>query len=187
MLAPPCGSFSSVNASVSRTHEDPWGLQEQPSAKARISVDCGNSCARAALRVIRALEQYQIPWILEHPRSSRLWWTEQFRAFAAKSHISVVHCHQCQFGARWRKATSFMCSRFDDIEVQQLGLRCSGRHACSKTGKAHITLQGLAPCGKPWTSLAAGYPKKLYKTLAKLLLAHARSSINVFPVPRNSS
>ena len=57
MLAPPCGSWSLSNSSVHRTHTDPWGQGSQPSSKARVSVDLGNSCALAALEIIRPLEQ----------------------------------------------------------------------------------------------------------------------------------
>ena len=119
--------------------------------------------------------------MLEHPRTSRIWWTDEFRALAQCPHIFLVHGHQCQYGARWRKATSFLCSRFDRDELTQLELRCNGRGTCSRTGKPHITLRGKAPGGLPWTSLAAGYPKGLYQILAKLLLAHARDSVELFP------
>ena len=65
-LAPPCGSFSLINASVRRSSTDPWGLGPQQSERARASVNLGNRCRKSAIKIIHWLEREHIPWILEH-------------------------------------------------------------------------------------------------------------------------
>ena len=74
VVDPPCGSFSLINASVCRSEPDPWGNGPQINDKAKASIAIGNKCMRAAFQIITCLEKRKIPWILEHPVSSRAWY-----------------------------------------------------------------------------------------------------------------
>ena len=170
MLAPPCGSFSAINRFSMRTRDDPWASRVQHDTPYMVeSVRVGNACMRAALRIIRILERHKIPWILEHPLTSRAWWVPAFSSLRRKAHIEFVILDQCQLGTPWRKATGLLCSRIDN--TARLAKRCVGRRGlCSRTKKQHITLRGAAPCGRNWTSIASPYPPRLNHSLAFCLV-----------------
>ena len=135
---------------------------------------------RAALRIIRILERHKIPWILEHPLTSRAWWIRAFGRLLEKEHIEFVVLDQCQYGTPWKKATGLLCSRIDS--TARLGHRCGGlrNNKCSRTGKAHIVLRGADPkSGKNWTSIASPYPAKLNRALAFCLVDSFRHRFSV--------
>ena len=52
-LAPPCGSFSIINASVCRSESEPWGNGPQRYHKAKASISIDNKCMRAAIQIIK--------------------------------------------------------------------------------------------------------------------------------------
>ena len=56
-LAPPCGSFSLINASVRRSSADPWRLGPQQSERARASINLGNRCMKSATMIINWLKR----------------------------------------------------------------------------------------------------------------------------------
>ena len=97
MLAPPCGSFSAISRYAHQTRNDPWATSVTHETEyMRCSVAAGNKCMRAAFRLIRLLERHQVPWILEHPRSSRAWWIPTLVHLEQQSHITKTVLHQCQ-------------------------------------------------------------------------------------------
>ena len=171
-LAPPCGSFSLINRSVSRSKCDPWGLGPQESEKARASVTVGNRCMKAAIQIIKWLEQEKVPWIMEHPLSSRAWYIPFFNTLLRKDHVVALDLDQCQYGVPWRKSTRLICSRIDPCSFERLNKRCRkdefGR--CGRTHKFHIQLRGTHPSGVPWTSIASPYPKCLARHIAFSLM-----------------
>ena len=171
MLAPPCGSFSAINRFSGRSRSDPWAANVvHDTAYMTESVRVGNRCMRAALRIIRILERHRIPWILEHPLTSRAWWIPALEALKRQPHIQFLKLDQCQYGTPWRKATGLLASRIDCVE--RLSRRCCGRgNVCSRTQKPHIVLRGADPrSGKNWTSIASPYPAKLNRSLAYALV-----------------
>jgi len=175
LLAPPCGSFSSANCNVVRTRSDPWGINYQATPKAREFVTIGNRCMKAALSIIHALEAKGIPYILEHPRTSRAWWLPALRRLLRRWHVFCVHLDQCQYGTRWKKATSLLCSRIDICSASRLQKVCHAHKGlCSRTGRPHIQLRGSHPSGVPWTSIAAAYPPGLANDMAHCLVEHVR-------------
>ena len=171
-LAPPCGSFSIINASVRRSSDDPWGLGPQSTDKARASVSLGNSCMKSAIQIIRWLEKKQIPWILEHPQTSRAWYLPFFIQLLQKRHIVACDLDQCQYGTKWRKSTRLITSRIDANHLSRLTRRCSRdeKGFCGRSHCPHIQLRGTHPSGKPWTSLASAYPRSLADNVAFCLL-----------------
>ena len=175
MLALPCGSFSGINRFAGRSRRDPWASQYKHETPYMVeSVAAGNRCMRAELRIIRILERHEIPWILEHPLTSRAWWLPAFDALRRKAHVEFIVFDQCMYGTPWKKATALLCSRIDNSA--RLSHRCSGRRGtCSRTSKAHITLRGADPkSGKNWTAIASPYPAKLNRSLAFALVDSAR-------------
>ena len=177
MLAPPCGSFSAINRFSGRSRQDPWAAKFCHATEyMRLSVATGNRCMRAALQLIRIFEKHKVPWILEHPRTARSWWLPQLQRIASLAHVSTVYLEQCQFGTKWKKSTTLLCSGISDQNLVRLGKRCHGRrNLCSRTWKPHIVLRGAAPCGRNWTSIASPYPSSLNRSLAFCLIDDFRS------------
>ena len=95
----------------------------------------------------------------------------------AETSVQKITCHQCAFGTRWRKATSFLCGNMAPEDLTKLSKTCGGRRTCVFTGKPHIVLQGSAPnTGVRWTAIAAAYPTKLCRVLASLLVQQELSN-----------
>ena len=178
MLAPPCSSFSIMNQSVSRSREDPWGTSIQPSYSAWQKIQAGNACARAAFKIINRCLAANIPWALEHPRSSRLWHTPQAKRLLQRPHVFLVHLDQCQFGTPWRKATSIMCGNVCEQDLVHVQKRCrpNRHHCCSRPGKRHVVLQGQHASGIPMTAIAAAYPPKLAQAIVTVLTSNLRAT-----------
>ena len=176
MVAPPCSSWSMMNRSVSRTHSDPWGVNGQPSPVAFEKVKVGNSCARAALRIIRDCNKFNLPWALEHPRSSRLFWTREFQNLMQQDNVIICDLDQCQYGTPWRKSTRVLVGNVPEQDCIYLFKKCfSGRdRCCSRSGKRHVILQGKHPSGLNWTAIAAAYPRKLSEALVRTLTSNLR-------------
>jgi len=175
-LAPPCGSFSSSNTQVSRTLDDPWGQNPQSCPAAVLSVAKGNHCMRATLSIIKSLEAKHIPWILEHPRTSKCWYIVYLKRLLQRLHITACYLDQCAYGTRWKKATTLLCSRIDECSLARLQKRCPYQRngICTFTCKKHIVLRGRHPSGVPWTSIAAAYPKALARDIAFVLCEELR-------------
>lgn len=179
MLAPPCSSFSRARdrTSVIRTAQKPWGVPKHILSDAdALRVQVGNRCVRAALRMIRALERHQVPWILEQPLTSRMWDLGPFRQLRKQSHIAFESLHQCQYGTRWRKATGLLCSRVDPFDRDRLSKMCGGKSGvCSRTGQRHLQLSGRDPkSNRLWTQIAEPYPTRLCEALAFAVLGRWR-------------
>ena len=176
MLAPPCSSFSVARdrTCVIRTKEHPWGLPKQfLSLVDQEKVRVGNNCFRAAIRIIRWLNEHSIPWILENPASSKCWYLPQLRKLENSPNCTVVISDFCQFGTLWRKRTKFLCGNLDTQDVARIGRLCQGRGTCDRTGRPHFQLTGSNHKGVPWTRIAQPYPAQLCKQLAFALTAPA--------------
>ena len=174
-LAPPCGSFSAINRFAGRTHADVWASDVKHKTPYMVeSVRVGNQCMRAGLRLIRVFERHRVPWILEHPLTSRAWWIPALKRLRDLPHVDFIVLDQCQYGTAWRKATGLLCSRINCQE--RLSKRCTGRrNLCSRTRQPHIVLRGADPkSGRNWTSIASPYPQKLNRSLAFALVDAAR-------------
>ncbi len=179
MLAPVCTSFSVARdrTKVIRNKQYPWGiLREQLTEKEWQSILLGNRCFRACLRIMRILDQYRIPYILENPASSKAWFLPPVQSHIRQSHVQFITCDFCQFGARWKKPRSFICGHVDPLDLVRLGRRCSGRGCCSRTGRPHVQLTGSHHTGIPMTKFAEPYPTSLCTTLSHILTAHVHTA-----------
>ncbi len=174
MLAPPCSSFSPARdrTSVIRTKDYPWGLPGL-SEKENEAVRLGNRCMRAALRIIRWLDFWKIPWIFEQPHCSKAWFTPELIALQNADHTHVLVTDFCQFHTQWRKRTRLLAGNVDWNDFQRCGRLCTGKHGvCSRSNRLHFQLTGSNPQGVPWTRIAQPYPHKLCRQLAHSLTAH---------------
>ena len=68
-LWPPCGSFGPAGnrRKAIRSAESAWGLDAAAlTDREALRIQVGNDTMKAAFTVIRALQRYQVPWMLEH-------------------------------------------------------------------------------------------------------------------------
>lgn len=174
MLAPPCSSFSPARdrTCVIRSKEFPYGLANLSDKDAE-KVRVGNLCFKSAFRIIRVLNKYNVPWILENPHSSKCWYLPEFRKLMSLSSVHVRVTDFCCYGTKWRKRTRLLIGNVEYEDSLRLQRTCSGtRGFCGRTNKQHFQLTGSGPGGVPWTRIAQPYPKRLCHHLAHVLLAY---------------
>ena len=172
MLAPPCSSFSPARdrTCVVRTKDAPYGL-DNLSPKDAEKVRIGNLCFKAAFRIIRVLNKYNVPWILENPHSSKCWYLPEIQNLMNLPSVHVRVTDFCCHGTRWRKRTRFLIGNINEQDTMRLQQTCSGtRGFCGRTNQQHFQLTRSGPRGVPWTRIAQPYPKRLCHHLAHSLL-----------------
>ena len=175
MMAPPCDSFSVARdrTKVIRSKEFPWGLPFGLTTKESEKIKLGNACFRSCFRLIKLLDRYHIPWILENPNTSKAWYLPYFDHLSKQDHIHVVTCDFCQYNKPWRKRTRFFTGNICYDDLRRIQLLCTGKHGiCSRTRRPHFHLTGCNSHGQNWTAVAQPYPSKLCEGLAYALTAH---------------
>jgi hypothetical protein len=148
----------------------PWGLPDLTPHN-MIVVREGNQCLQATIRIILCLHRHKLPWILENPQTSRIWYVTALQNLDEDPRVQTYVTDFCRYGAKWRKRTRFMLGNCDNLDAQRLNRKCQTRHSCCETHKAHIQLSGFAPSGQSWTSIAQVYPRKLAKDLAHIIVS----------------
>ena len=134
----------------------------------RDSLQKGNKVFESIIRIRRWLDEFRLPWILEHPRSSKCWLLPSVQALMDSEHTSVVHSDMCQWGTCWKRPTTLLAGNIDSQDLQRLHRLCHGRSgACSRTASTHFALSGLAP----GTQVSHTYPKHFCNALAFVLTA----------------
>lgn len=170
-MAPVCTSFSRARdrTKVIRNHRYPWGIPRRFLSEHEVnSIRIGNAVFRSCFKIIDCCLQYNIPWILENPFSSRCWNLPRLRFLQGCNFIQAIHADFCQFNTAWKKPTLFLCFGIGD--EHRLARRCQGEKGlCSRTSKRHFLLTGSAPTGTPWTKVAEPYPTGLCRALAHVL------------------
>ena len=182
-LGPPSGSFSAINTSVRRPDGNVWGHNCQVSENASKSVEIGNGCMRRALQIIALLNERGIPWLLEHPRTSRMFKLPEVIRLMNHPKVLATFLDQCQFGSAWRKSTTILTGNVEEQDLQKLVKQCRPhrRGLCSRTGKPHVILRGGCPrIGKPMTHFAAAYPQRVNNMLGHILADQIRMGGNVY-------
>ena len=121
MLGPPCTSFSIARDRTLqiRSKDWPYGLPGLSPDMKRV-VEDGNATALAAAKNCRWLYNARVPFILENPHSSRIWYIDEYKALAGLERVEVVVADYCQFGTKWRKRTRFLCSDICDCDLDRL-------------------------------------------------------------------
>ena len=194
MLATPCTSFSCARdrTRVIRSREAPWGL-EGPSLSSndRASLAAGNATCWATVLLLRHLNRHRVPWILENPWSSKLWWIPEIAEEIRKGRGIEIMTDFCQWGTEWRKRTRLMGGNLPAEDVAKLARHCCGsRGYCSRGAcRKHKQIRGNGPGGIPWTRIAQPYPRELARGLASSLLqgAFAEKTYNRMYSPGSKS
>ena len=175
MLAPPCLSFSAARdrTSAIRTAEYPWGVPAFGLQQKDLeSLHEGNKIFECVIQVLRWLDELSLPWILEHPRSSKCWLLPPVQALLTAPHTSIVYTDMCQWGTRWKRPTTLLAGNVDSQDLQRLRRLCHGRSGnCSRSGGTHFAVSGLGPGHVPWTQVSHTYPKQFCHALAFALTA----------------
>ena len=125
MLAPPCTTCSQAMfwSGLLRSKTHPWGRPGLSHQRQR-KVKEANKVLRAVIRIIRICERFRIPWILENPAQSTLWWIPFFSSLLSRTHVPRTVADFCRFGMRWRKRTCFLSGHVADIDLCRLRKRC---------------------------------------------------------------
>ena len=158
-IAPPCGTFSRAREIVPgppplRSEEFPRGLQQLTETE-RTRVESGNKVAMACLRIAKMCTRLGVPFTLENPARSLIWWLPEYVKLMKVSHD--VYFDMCMHGGRRKKPTRIM-TNFPVFN--KLHVCCNGAHEHLPWGKnsAHEFV----------TASEAAYPPLLCKRLAKL-------------------
>ena len=178
MLATPCTSWSVARnrTNVIRSRGEPWGVQfpKKPlSVKDAESLRLGNKTMRSTLKLLRLFTKLKIPWALENPFSSNMWWVPALRKYCESGVARLAFVDQCAWGRPWRKRTNILIHGCDPVDIDALERnQCTGYRCCSFSGKAHVQLTGSSPeDGKPMTLHAQEFPAGLSRSLARMLLS----------------
>ena len=125
---------------------------------------------RFCARVLSLCAEQGIPALMENPQRSLIWHAAPMQRVSRLRKASLATCDQCQYGARWRKATSLLMVNVPTALQDRLRLRCEGRGVCDRSGKPHIILSGVDPVSKKfWTSLAQSYSLGFARCIADVL------------------
>ena len=174
MMAPPCSSFSVARdrIKVIRTRNQPWGISSEFLTTAETEkIQLGNACFKSCFALIRTLDRFGIPWILENPASSKCWHLPFLQSICRQQHVHNIYSDFCQFGTIWKKHTRFVCGNIEFDDLHRVNLQCQGQSVCSVTRKPHFHLTGKGPHGRHWTEIAQPYPRRLCDGLAYALTA----------------
>ena len=133
MIALTCISWSIARnrTNTIRSRAEPYGVSNprkpiSDNDSARLLE--GNLQLRRISVLIRVLLQYGIPWILENPDPSTVFWTDELREFANDPMAESITIDQCAFGTPWRKRTRLSCGNCDSIDLDAWAqYRCRGK------------------------------------------------------------
>ena len=177
-LAPPCSSWSSARRGPADYSGPPPPLRSKaailglPGLRTADEhrVKTGNATMRFCARVLSLCAEQGVPALMENPQNSLIWHAAPMQRVSRLRKASLAVCHQCQYGARWRKATSLLMVNVPTALQDRLRLRCQGRAVCDRSGKPHITLSGVDPVSKKfWAALAQGYSLEFARFIANVL------------------
>ena len=176
MLAPPCDTFTTARdrSCQVRSRDHPYGVPGL-SEHWRKVVDDANTIVGSCFRIFRRCHRLGIPAIVENPRSSRLWLTDECLDALQLPGVDFFITDCCAHGTKWRKATGFLTTHVDCCDAERLQKRCHARGGiCQYSGRKHLQLTGTAPGGTSWTRIAQAYPKRLAHHLAFCLTGASR-------------
>ena len=166
-VGPPCGSFSIARrGSAPRSRQFPMGkpgLLEND----RRRVEVGNKLMMVCVSLVRLCQERGVLWSWENPQSSRMWLCPAVRALFRRCKPTRVDLTFCAYGTAWRKATTFVFSRF--LRVSHLAKKCVAKDVCFYSRNKHQILQGNTRSGATWTSVAQAYPRKLCDQIARVV------------------
>ena len=172
----PCTSFSrarkwdGVGPGPLRDYDNLYGFSWLSFSDKR-KVEQGNQLLRVTLRLAQLCEHLHIPYAIENPYSSYVWYMPPMLKFITKHMPYIVSLDYCQFGEDWKKPTAILGNFWNVPAVER---RCSGSfQSCSMTHRPHVPLSGVSSCGIFRTLLAQPYPR----LLADLVASHVAKVI----------
>ena len=56
----------------------------------RLRVESGNACLEAAVKLVNVFHSAGLPWILENPHASKMWWHPRLEQLHSDSLVTVV-------------------------------------------------------------------------------------------------
>ena len=168
LRGPPGSSWCSV-----RSLKHIYGLPNL-SDSARRRVQIGNIQVRHTAAIINACRKIGVPCMLENPRTSMLWHAPCISRLLHPDSCMLHQFDQCQYGTRWKKATTIAAWGCGHCAV--LNCSCKGKGGIgSTTKKPHIVLPGYSKAHKrPWTSVAQEYPPRLASRISDVLIVSSR-------------
>jgi hypothetical protein len=179
-FAPPCGTFSAALFWTGRlrSRDELWGLSTL-GEKQRIKTSQANKVIHSVITIIKALNRHHIPWIIENPWQSLLWWVPFFIDMLATSYVQRIVCDFCRFGKPWRKRTVFISGHIDFQDLGRLNKQCTGtRGFCpANNGRRHFVLEGNDGHGIKWTKIAEAYPPSVSRAVAFALSSTFRNLV----------
>ena len=126
-----------------RSLQNLWGELGQLSPKAKQKVLEGNKHTTFSLRMLEAVaNQPTVVAGMENPARSVIWLLPELLALERKypGRIHQSTCDYCQYGKPWRKATTFLWVGTAHDLAPCKKCKPTGRHLCSRTGRAHCLL-----------------------------------------------
>ena len=169
-----------------RSNECPKGLAELSEQDSRKVLE-GNELARFSIAVFHECRSWKVSAVIENPHSSRLWCMPAFKHARSIRHVEFNWTDFCQDGTPWCKRTAFLSTGLVfgvklKSEFARTMRQCSGRGACSRTGKPHQPLRGIqASSGRFFTILAEPYPRRLCKRIANIFAATRSEQTALLP------
>ena len=152
-----------------------WGF-DHLGEKDMARIQEANRLVKNSCRIIREAIKLGIPWVVENPKTSRLWLIPQMQRFVGQG-ASQNEVHFCQFGELWRKATYLLAWNLTDFG--SISKICGGIPGiCSRTGERHINVRGTDAAGAWLTRIAQPYPRSLCFRIATKVIS---SLLNLQP------
>jgi hypothetical protein len=132
-----------------------WGL---PSliGKPLQQVLLANSLWKWVFRFLKIARLCEIPFLIENPKSSRLWLTPQAAAIRGWPQASFVVADFCQYGTDYKKPTGLLCYRLP--RVAAAAKTCSPVPAAAVIACSRVRTPTVASSPKPPRSTPRSLP-----------------------------
>ena len=163
-----CSSWSALNRllnSGTRTKDKPQGNNTLQRGRT------GNEQAAQMFRLIKVFDELKIPYSVENPESSALWWLSQW------SGVPSGTCDQCMLGLRRPEKelqASHRVQKKTRLAGTVRGIESFSDFKCDRCHKHSVVIGSVKVDGKRINrSTAAGaYPRKCCRHLVRLFAQH---------------
>ena len=156
--APVCSSMSRAITPSWRSAAEPYGIVGLTQAQQK-KVSEGNEFAKFVAKVCAACLRRSIPFWVENPVASFLWWIPEVVSISRSPGVGFWTVDFCAFGTPWRKRTRFLTTTC-----------LAGQKTLCPGCLAHQILRGRSrQHKKSWTRVAEPYPNRLSLVVAMAL------------------
>ena len=112
----------------------------QLSAADKKKVREANCMLEWVVKLIKRCLQLNIAGYLENPLSSRVWKTAPVKALLQEKKVQFVKSDFCMYDMPWKKPIGLLVFNSPEVKL----CRCRKKGVCSRTGKPHLQLTGVA-------------------------------------------